>query len=345
MKNILFSLIVIAVSLSAAAQPGPPADFTVTPSERSLVIEGVIARLNENYVFPETAKKMETALRARVAKGEYSSITSAKALADKLTADLREVSRDKHLHMVYDQNGVPERAPEVNPTPEDLAQARPWMEKVNFGFEKAERMRGNVGYIEIMGFVPPALGGETATAAMSFIANTDALIVDLRRNGGGEPAMIAYVMSYLFDEPTHLNDIYERPTNLTQQWWTMPHVPGLKFGGKKPLYVLTSSQTFSGGEEFAYNVKNTKRGTLVGETTGGGAHPVQPYKVSEHFAIGVPFARAINPITKTNWEGTGVTPDVPVAADKALDVAYRTILEKLIATTTDPSASARWKDW
>ena len=336
MKTIFVSLIVVAISLSAVAQPGPRPDFTVTAAERAAVIEGAIKRLNENYVFPDTARKMETALRARVAKGEYASITSAKALAEKLTADLREISRDKHLHVVYDQNGVPDRAPEVNPTPEDLARERAWVEKVNFGFEKAERMRGNVGYIEIMGFVPPAIGGETATAAMSFIANTDALIVDLRRNGGGEPAMIAYVMSYLFDQPTHLNDIYERPTNLTQQWWTMPHVPGLKFGGRKPLYVLTSSHTFSGGEEFAYNVKNTKRGTLVGETTGGGAHPVQPYKVSEHFAIGVPFARAINPVTKTNWEGTGVTPDISVPADQALNVAYRAILEKLIPATTDP---------
>src|SRR4029434_5677139 len=136
-------------------------------------------------------------------------------------------------------------------------------------------------------------------------------------------------------EPTHLNDIYERPTNLTQQWWTMPHVPGLKFGGRKPLYVLTSSQQFSGGEEFAYNVKNLKRATLVGETTGGGAHPVQPYKVSEHFAIGVPFARAINPINGTHREGTGVAPDIAVPADQALDTAYRTILQKMLETASD----------
>jgi C-terminal processing protease CtpA/Prc len=171
---------------------------------------------------------------------------------------------------------------------------------------------------------------------MSFLAHTDALIIDLRRNGGGEPAMIAYVLSYLFDEPTHLNDIYERVGDKTQQWWTMPHVPGQRFGAKKPVYVLTSRTTFSGGEEFAYNLKNLKRATLIGETTGGGAHPVRAVKVSQHFAIGVPFARAISPITRTNWEGTGVTPDVPKPADQALDTAYVMALEKIVEMTDNP---------
>ena len=328
MKTLLLSLIAVLLASATMAQPMERPDFTITSAERNAVIEGAIAKLNENYVFPETAKKMEAALRARVKAGEYASITSGRQLAEKLTNDLREISKDKHLHVIADPNGVPDNPGPGGP-PADF------MKRVNFGFEKVERMRGNVGYVEIRGFVPPSMGGETASAAMTFIANTDALIVDLRRNGGGEPAMIAYVLSYLFDEPRHLNDIYERPENKTKQWWTASHVSGLRFGGKKPVYVLTSRDTFSGGEEFAYNIKTQKRGTLVGETTGGGAHPVQPYKVSEHFAIGVPFARAINPITKTNWEGTGVTPDVAVPADQALDAAYRMVLEKMLAETSD----------
>jgi hypothetical protein len=322
------------LGLSAAAQTGSP-DFQVTAEERSTVIEQTITKLNEIYVFPEVAKKMEGAIRARSDKQEYDSITSAKDFAKKLTADLREVSHDKHLGVMFFREGAREPS-RGGPSADEIAAQRPFMEKLNFGFEKVERMQGNIGYVEIRGFVPPAMGGETASAAMTFLANTDALIVDLRKNGGGEPAMIAYVLSYLFDEPTHLNDIYERSSDRTQQWWTMPYVPGLRFGGKKPVYVVTSSHTFSGGEEFAYNLKNLKRGTQIGEKTGGGAHPSRPVKVSEHFMVELPYARAINPITHTNWEGTGVAPDIEKPADQALDAAYWLAVEKVLETTSDP---------
>jgi len=330
----LDAFVIGELALSAAAQTGPP-DFQVTPEERSTVIEQTMAKLNEIYVFPDVAKKMEDALRARSEKREYDAITSAKDFAEKLTADLREVSHDKHLSVMFFQDGAREPSP-GGPSVEEIAAQRPFMEKLNFGFEKVERMQGNIGYVDIRGFVPPAMGGETASAAMTFLANTDALIVDLRKNGGGEPAMIAYVLSYLFDEPTHLNDIYERGGDKTQQWWTIPYVPGLRFGGKKPVYVLTSSHTFSGGEEFAYNLKNLKRATLIGEKTGGGAHPSRPVKVSDHFMIELPYARAINPITHTNWEGTGVAPDIEKPADQALDAAYWMAVEKTVETTSNP---------
>jgi len=333
-------LLLLMLATPLFAQMGERKDFTVTAAEREQAIKGAIAKLNENYVFPDVAKKMGDAVAARAAKGEYASITSAKALADKLTADFREVSKDKHLHMEYDAAGLPDDQQDNGGDDTSVAEERELMARVNFGFEKVERMRGNVGYIDIRGFVPPVFGGETATAAMSFVANTDALIIDLRQNGGGTPAMVAYVLSYLFDEPVHVNDIYTRTTDETRQWWTTASVAGLKFGGRKPVYVLTSSRTFSGGEELAYDVKNLKRATLIGETTGGGAHPVRPFKVSQHFAIGVPFARAINPVTKTNWEGVGVAPDISVPADSALDKAYRMAIENLRDTTKDAERKA-----
>jgi C-terminal processing protease CtpA/Prc len=155
------------------------------------------------------------------------------------------------------------------------------------------------------------------------------LIIDLRDNGGGRPDMVAYLSSYLFDSRTHLNDLWTRRTDKTEEFWTRDTIPGRRFGGVKPVYVLTSAQTFSGGEEFTYNLKNLKRATIVGETTGGGAHPVSGHRIDEHFRIDVPFARAINPITHTNWEGVGVTPDVVVPAKDALDTAQRLLREKL----------------
>lgn len=304
------------------------------------MIENSIARLNDRYVFPEVAKKMEQAVRARAARGEYEKITSARELAETLTRDFQEVSKDKHLHVNHHNGPVPDRDPDAPLAGAELEAQKAFATTVNYGFEKVERMRGNIGYIDIHGFVLPEVGSETGAAAMTFVASTDALIVDLRFNGGGEPAMIAFLQSYLFDEPTHLNDIWTRHTNKTEEWWTSKTVSGRRFGGKKPVYVLTSKNTFSGGEEFANNLKVLKRGTIIGETTGGGAHPVSDVKVSEHFTIGVPFARAINPVTKTNWEGTGVAPDVAVAAPQALDTAYVLALEQVVAKTTDPRRKA-----
>jgi C-terminal processing protease CtpA/Prc len=163
---------------------------------------------------------------------------------------------------------------------------------------------------------------------MNFLANVDALIFDLRGNGGGDPKMIAFISTYLFDEPTHLNDLYNRKEDSTTQYWTLPYVPGKRLSGK-PVFVLTSKRTFSGAEEFSYNLKNLKRATIIGEVTGGGAHPVSGHRIDDHFMIGVPFARAVNPISGTNWEGTGVTPDVEVPAAEALDVANEMASEQI----------------
>jgi hypothetical protein len=202
-------------------------------------------------------------------------------------------------------------------------------------------MPGNIGYLDLRGFVDARMGAETASAAMNMLANADALIVDLRRNGGGDPAMVAFISSYLFGaEPVHLNDLYWREGDSTHQWWTLPYVPGKRFGDKKPVYVLTSKRTFSAAEEFTYNLKNLKRATIVGETTGGGAHPGGMRKVHEHFGMFVPGGRAINPISKTNWEGTGVKPDIDVPADHALKTAQVDALKKLLETAKDQE----WKD-
>jgi C-terminal processing protease CtpA/Prc len=191
-----------------------------------------------------------------------------------------------------------------------------------------EILPGNVGYVKLDGFAPVNLCASTVVAAMNFVANVDAIIFDLRDNGGGDPLMVSYVSSYLFDQPTHLNDIWTRATDSTRQFWTDAQVSGKRLG-TQPAFVLTSSRTFSGGEGFAYGLKTQKRATIIGETTGGGAHPVRGEKIDDRFVINVPYARAINPITKTNWEGTGVEPDVKVAAADALTTAQKLAAEKL----------------
>jgi C-terminal processing protease CtpA/Prc len=173
---------------------------------------------------------------------------------------------------------------------------------------------------------------------MNFLANMNALIVDLRQCKGGNPGMVALISSYLFDgEPVHLNSLYWRDEDLTQQYWTLPYVPGKRFG-EKPVYVLTSSDTFSAGEEFAYNLKTRQRVTLVGERTGGGAHPGSPFRLHPHFEVFIPVGRAINPITNQNWEGSGVAPDVSVPQDQALNAAYKLALESIIENIGEPAS-------
>jgi hypothetical protein len=339
-KLVAFAVLLAALGLYVPAglaqgPQGPQADMTIDAATRAAVIDSAIKNLNQAYVFPDVAKKMEQALRERAANKEYDGVTSARAFADKLTTDLQAVSHDKHLRVRYSHEVIAERKNAEEPTAEEIEQFKTFLRQTNFGFEKIERLPGNVGYLDLRGFNPAEFAAETGAAAMNFLANTDALIIDLRRNGGGDPAMVAFLTSYLFGaEPVHLNDLYFRPDDSTHQWWTLPHVPGQRFGDKKEVYVLTSKRTFSAAEEFTYNLKNLKRATIVGETTGGGAHPGGGRRLDAHFQMFVPSGRAINPISKTNWEGTGVAPDVSVPADQALKVAHVAALNKIIERET-----------
>ncbi len=329
--RILSTLLSLLLAGAALAQGNnPPADKTLDAAQRQAVIEGAIKKLHETYVFPEVAKQMETALRERMQRKEYDAITNPAVLARTLTEHLQAVSKDKHLRVMFTGNGVPVHGGRMNPE-----QYRAQASRRNYGFEKVERLSGNIGYVDFRNFESAELASETAAAAMTFLANTDALIIDLRQNGGGDPAMVAFVSSYLFDKKTHLNDLYNRAENRTEEFWTKETVPGKKFGGEKPVFVLTAKYTFSGAEEFSYNLKNLKRATIIGEVTGGGAHPVAPQRINESFTIGVPFARAINPITKTNWEGVGVKPDVEVPAAQALKTAHLAALKAVQAKTND----------
>jgi hypothetical protein len=295
------------------------AELRVDAATRTRVVQGAIAQLDSFYVFPEVAKQVADSLRTRLARGAYDAYGNAMTFARALNDELRDVGHDKHLRLEYSVAALPPRtSPLTGPTPEVVAERRRQMDEVNCGFVKVEQLPGNIGYLKFNQFADPELCAPTASAAMSFLAGTRALIVDLRENGGGSPAMVAYIASYLFSQRTHLNDLWNRRTGETQNFWTRDSVPGRRFGGEKPVYVLTSSRTFSGAEEFTYDLKALQRATIIGETTGGGAHPVSERRIDEHFTIGVPGARAINPITHTNWEGVGVEPDVKVPAAEAL---------------------------
>ena len=325
--------LILAFPLAAQDQP----DRTLDAAERRTIIDGVIARLNEAYVFPDTAKAMETAIRARQRRGEYDRITSSQAFAESLTAHLQAVSHDKHLRVRFVARGVPAGPGGDGPSPDDRAEAKLFGQRLNFGFERVERLPGNVGYLEIRSFgFDTADVSSVAASAFDFLGNTDALIIDVRRNGGGSPHMVAQVSSYLFGpDPVLLNSLYWRPDNRTDDFYTSRTVAGTRYGPDRPVYVLTSRNTFSGAEEFTYNLQTRRRATIVGDTTGGGAHPGGPRRVTQYVAVWVPSGRAINPITKTNWERVGVRPDIAVPSDQALRAAHLAALRVLRQQASD----------
>ncbi|HET7696553.1 MAG TPA: S41 family peptidase [Vicinamibacterales bacterium] len=319
------AFITVLVPVAAAQAPA-------TPSGRDEVIRAIASRFETTYVFPDVGARVRPELEKRIQAGAYRDIPDGQAFADALTHDLRTITGDQHVRVGYSKEPFPpmNEAPQP-PSPRSPDDTRRQMAALNFGFVKVERLPGNVGFVDLDFFADPELGGATAAAAMSFVAETDALIVDLRFNGGGNSRMVALLASYLFDsEPQHLNDIVVPRENLLKQSWTLPHVAGRKFGRTKPVYILTSARTFSAAEEFAYDLQALGRATIVGEKTRGGANPSGRFRISDHYAAIVPTAQAVNPHTKSNWEGTGVAPELAVPSGDALRTAQIRILERLI---------------
>ncbi len=307
-------------------------DIQLDEATRKKAIDAISERLTDYYVYSEVAAKMVQAIHDHQKHGDYSSITDGSEFADALARDLRAVSHDQHLHVSYDPFTVPgQTGSSAGPRPPDPAEEarfRSMIERQNCTFSKLEVLDHNIGYIKFGAFPPPDICGPTVVAAMNFLAHTDALIFDLRENHGGDPNMVDFMVSYLFRQSTHVNDLTNRHDNETHQYWTLPWVPGARLIDQ-PVYVLTSHQTFSGGEEFTFDLQTQKRATIVGETTGGGAHPVRGLSAGDHFSIGVPFGRPINPVTHGDWEGKGVEPDIKVSAADALATAQKLATDKL----------------
>jgi hypothetical protein len=336
------------------------------------IVTAALALLRANYVFPELADRAATAVEARLAAGEYDhldEITLTELVTSHLQEVCEDRHLALRLGGGPGPRGGGPGGPGPGPSgpgpgpsgpgpgpggpgprpdgrgrhagtdpdePKDHETrrlARRQMGRLdNFGIHRVERLSGNVGYLDVRRVPVPANAGPAISAAMELVAGTYALIIDLRRNGGGSPEGVVYWCSHLVDEqpPTHFNDIFRADTGETHQFWALPYVPGPRYLDR-PVYVLTSSRTFSGGEDFAYTLQALGRAQVIGETTGGGAHPTRPFPISAAVHIAIPFARSINPVTGTNWQGAGVVPDVPVPQEQAYDVAYAAALRHVLA--------------
>lgn len=313
-------------------------EITLDAATIADVTKSVSKLLVDKYIFLETAKKMQNLVETKLKDGKYDGIKSIDEFARVLTEDLRSVSKDKHIRVVHDPDMVRNiRMREGKSEEERKKELEKRIEgerRRNFGFQMMELLEGNVGYLDLRYFSGVKPSGETAVAAMNFLSNANAIIIDLRKNGGGNPSMIQLLSSYFLEDYTHLNSFENRGEDSLQQFWTLPYVPGRSMH-ETDLYVLTSRRTFSGAEEFTYNMKNLERATVIGETTGGGAHP-GGFQIATHdFLVWVPTGRAVNPITKTNWEGKGIEPHISVPQEDALDKAHAMALEKLIEKADD----------
>ncbi|KAA0545411.1 S41 family peptidase [Bacillus sp. BGMRC 2118] len=295
-------------------------DRLVDQEEALEFVKNAITLIKEKYIFSDVAEEIGTLLQENVNKGKYNTSYTYREFKKIIEEDMQSINGDKHLH-IHIQEIETNEVDEKEMRQEYIRMA----EKNNYGFHKMERLPGNVGYVDIRAFYDSDIASETAVHVMNSIIHTDALIVDLRNNVGGSLNMVAVIASYFFDELTHIDGFYDRIEDKTSQVWTLPYVPG-KLYLDKPVYVLTSKKTFSAGELFAYALKHQGRITVVGESTGGGANPGIYHQLTKQLRLFVSSGRSINPITGTNWEGTGVEPDIVMEAEESLPFTYEMAL-------------------
>jgi len=341
---LLLVLLTLTSGPALAQGSGATDEITVlTKNQQGIILDSLYMALDSIYVYPEKAAETIKALKKNFKDGKYNDLTEPNAFTQKISDDMYEICHDGHLGLRYVPGLEPLDAESNEPTDEELAEQLLERKFANFGFEKLERLPGNIGYLKFNGFSSAGCAGGTAIAAMNWLANSEALIIDLRDNGGGSPSMVQLISSYFFDDVEHLNTFYIRNTDSYEQYYTQAYVIGPRLSDI-PIYILTSRYTFSAAEEFTYNLKNMKRAVIVGETTGGGAHPLDDIRIASFdIQLRVPFGKAINPISETNWEGTGVVPDYEIAADSALEFAQILALDTLVKTVTEPHKSEIFK--
>jgi len=303
----------LSLVLIGAYAVKPPPDVVLDRAMRTQTIDALVKELNQHYFFPEKARQIEALLRQRQQDGKYDAITNGMQFASRLTSDIASVAHDRHMKVRFSPGLL-----RAGSRPDAMDNTAP---ERRLGIEKVGRLDPGIGYLRISAFPPPSLVADNYAAVMNTLSNTDALIIDVRNHRGGSPETVALLISYFVDGRTRLNDIWSRDSGQTTQMWTEDRLGGKRYGGTKPVMILAGPATGSAGEDFTYTMQALKRATVIGERTWGGAHPVTMYRLGSHFVAAIPNQRSISPITHTNWEGTGVEPDIAAPADDALALA------------------------
>lgn len=324
--------ITLLASFSIHTHAAP--ELPLTPQQRTQAIEDIATGFETIYVVPEVGQAVARDLRARLQRGDYAHITASRELATVLSAHIDAVCHDPHTEVAYFEDDQLKQRPAPDPSAakagEEARRAR--AVAANAGFAEPKRLDGNVALIRFDSFYPAAYAAPIVERIMRAAADADGLILDLRQNGGGAPDLIPVIASYLFDDtPVHLYDQFSRREGTHVRAWTDPTLPGKRFGSKKPVYILTSKETFSAAENLAYTLQQLKRAQVVGERTPGGAHGAFGKPVTSHLVPMIATKRTINAVTKSDWNRVGVIPDVPVAADDALAAALARAREDIKA--------------
>ncbi len=340
--KLLISTILLGLSYTTVIGQFSPnqQDLQISSKEKVQIIDTIIKAVKSFYVFPETSLQIETAILKHQKRGDYNKIMSSKEFADTITNQLVLISNDKHLHILFSYDTVQQKTDKEPPLPDFI---KTFAIDNNYGFNKIEILEGNVGYMNILGFFPFDEATNKAIASLDYLSNTQALIIDLRENTGGVGTLANFVLSYFFDQrPVNFLDVIFRKDNRVEQSWSSFYIPGKRYLGK-PIYILTSSGTFSAGEAFAYILQSYKKATIIGEQTGGGANVGDLIRLNDHFVMNLPIGRPISPITNNNWEGIGVKPDLETSKEKALTTAHITALEKLIQICSEEKTKEQLK--
>ncbi len=333
MKNLLHLVIVVLLVASVNA-PARAQQREINEKLRAETIDSLLRLLKDKYAYPEMALKMEQEINAKSKRGEYDSISDGVKLAEKITADLRAVFDDKHLKLSYSADPISVNSGKAGaPSAAEIERARRKQTREHFGAQRIEILKGNVGLIQLNYFAPLDWAADTYAAMMNFVADTDALILDLRQNSGSFDIDTApFISSYLFEKPVKVGEINWHETVETRQVWTSAQVPGRKYLNK-PVYILTSRRTASGAEGFVSSLKNLKRATLVGETTMGATMPGMSHRVNEHFSVWISTGRS-RAGSAAN-ENKGTPPDIAVAPENALKTAHLQAIYQILQTATD----------
>jgi C-terminal processing protease CtpA/Prc len=302
------------------------------PVDRELIgstVESLAVVVQREYFDPEVGARASESLQKALAEGRYAHALTLQSLADMLTRDLFESTKDKHLAVAVVEDAIvtDESARPLDPSRQERGRHE------NFGVQRVEVLPGNVGYLNLTSFYRPEEARGTLSAAMRTLQHADSLILDMRANGGGSPETASLLVSYFFLAPElPLFTIVDRSGD-ARVYATESEVQPER-NETRPLYVLTSAKTFSAGEGIAFILQERQRAEIVGEKTAGAANPGRPYRVNSHFEVVVPNGKVVASITGRNWEGSGVTPDVLVPAPDALRVTYARALSKLLSQTT-----------
>ena len=306
----------------------------ITNTDINRIVNTVVNSFEDNYVFPEKVKTLKDSILNKLSNGQYSAFTEKEELLYQLSSDFRRILEDKHIRIYHVESSGKDLSHQKNSLLNGEIEKK---KSINFNFKKVEWLPGNIGYIRFDIFEDIKYAHETVSSAMKFISNCEAVIIDLRYNPGGKADMGKFLLSYFFSEPTLLSTQHFTRQDSIVQNWSNSHAPTYSLVDKD-IYILTSANTASGAEAFTYTLKNYNKAVVVGEKTRGAAHWCEYFYYSSiNVEIRMPVAYPINPVTKTNWEKTGIIPDIEVSEYSAFNRAYSEALSQLSLKCDDES--------